>query len=328
MSHRTSSLTRFGVVRQYPFDLAAVSIGALFGYWVVTSFPDGHVLRLFVTFPLALFLPGYALVAVLFPASERRTQETATPPVETKPRGIDAVERLGLSFALSLTIVPVAGIVLSVTHWGFNTVSTAATLGVVTVVFAQLGVVRRLRTPQSARLTVSPLSSVARLRRDESAVATVSTIVLVLAVGLAVGALLVGFLAPASTGGYSELGLYNETDDGELVAGDVENEIEPGETVPVTVSIDNQEGEEVDYTVVVQEQVVEDGTVVERTQLEELETTIPDGTTGAGDLSVAPTAQEGETVRISVLLFEDDPPIEPENDDAIADTYFWVTVEG
>ncbi|SIS01888.1 DUF1616 domain-containing protein [Natronorubrum thiooxidans] len=327
MSHGTSTLTRFGAIREYPADLAAVSVGALLAYGIVTSFPDGSELRLLVTVPLALFLPGYALISVLFPATERGTQEATSTPVETRPRGIDLPERLGLSFALSLTIVPIVAIALPFTEWGFNTVSTAAALALITVALAQIGVVRRLRTPKSDRFMFSPVALIARLRRDDTAVMTASSLVLVLAIGLATGALLIGFLAPMSAGGFSELALYGENEDGDLVAGEIESEIEPGESVPVTVSVENQEGEETEYTVVIQEQLLEDGDVVERTQLGELETTLADETTETSERSVAPTAEEGETVRISVLLFHGEPPAEPTNENAAEDTYFWVTIE-
>lgn len=327
MSHETSTLTRFGVVREYPVDLAVVSVGALLAYAIVTTFQEGSVLRLLVTFPLALFLPGYALVSVLFPASERSARKTTSTPIETRPRGINVVERVGLSFAVSIAIVPMVGIALPFTRWGLTTASIAAALVAITVVLAQLGVVRRLRTPKPERFVVSPLASFSRLRRDESAAATASSVLLVLAVGLAAGALLVGFLVPVSTGGYSELALYSEDEDGELVTGQIDDEIGAGETVSATVSIENQEGEETDYTVVVQEQVIEDGEVVERTELDQLETTLDDGTTGTGDLEITPTAGEGETVRISVLMYQGDPPEEPTNDNAEEDTYFWVTIE-
>ena len=171
------------------------------------------------------------------------------------------------------------------------------------------------------------MASLARLRRDQSAAVTASSAVLILAIGLAAGALLIGFLAPMSTGGFSELALYGENEDGDLIVGDVESEIELGESVPVTVSVENQEGEETEYTVVVQEQRLEDGDVVERTQLEAFETTLADETTETSEVSVTPTAVEGQTVRISVLLFHDEPPAQPTNENAAEDTYFWVTIE-
>lgn len=328
MSHETSTTTGAGVVREYPGDLATVTVVAIVAYAVAATFQEGSLLRILVAFPLLLFLPGYALVSVLFPAAERSARETTATTVETYPRGIDGIERAGLSFALSLAVVVIVGLALPFTWWGLTAASITAALGAITVVFAQVGVVRRLRIPKSERLTVSPIAAVAGLEREESAVASLSSIVLVLAIGMAVGALLLGFIAPASTGGFTELGLYTETDEGDLVAGDIDGEISPGESVPVTVSIDNQEGEEMEYTVVVQQQSIEDGAVDERTELETLRTSLPDGTTGTGELSVTPAADGSDNVRISVLLYEGDPPSEPTNDNALEDTHFWVTFDG
>jgi len=95
MSHRTSSRTRFAFVRRYPFDLAAVSIGAVLAFLVVTAFESGNGLRLFVTMPLSLFLPGYALVSVLFPARSG-TRGNGGDGRRGPTRGIDITERVGL----------------------------------------------------------------------------------------------------------------------------------------------------------------------------------------------------------------------------------------
>jgi len=108
-------------------------------------------------------------------------------------------------------------------------------------------------------------------------------------------------------GGYTELALYSEDEDGELVAGALPSEVEPGESIPLTVSIENQEGDQQRYTVVVQEQVIEDGEVVERTELRRIDATVSDGATASGERSVTPTAGPGETVRISMLLYQGEP---------------------
>ncbi|OLZ42634.1 hypothetical protein A6E15_05355 [Natrinema saccharevitans] len=326
MSHRTSTWTRFGIVRRYPFDLAAVSVGAVVAYLLVTGESGNEVLRLLATLPLALFLPGYGLGAVLFPAAKREDRETAATAADARPRGIDAVERIGLAFVLSLTIAPLVVLVLPITSWGLTTASVSAGLAGLAVCLAQLGVVRRLRTPASQRFTVSPLAGLERLRRNGRGAATVSTVVLVVAIGTAVGALLVGVLVPVSGGGFTELALYSENEDGEVVAGALPEEVEAGEAIPTVVEIENGEGEERAYTTVVQQQVLEDGAVVERTQLERTETTVPAGETENGERSVTPTADPGETVRISVLLYEDEPPSTPTNENAAESTHFWVTV--
>lgn len=324
MSLRQNTLTRVGVVRQYPIDLAVVSLAAVFAYVVITSLEAGSPLRLMTTIPLMLFLPGYALVSVLFPAAERDSRNAPSPPLEQRPRGIDTIERLGLAIALSLAMVPLLVLLLPVTEWGLQATPTAAGLLVITVGFAQLGAVRRLRTPQSKRFTVAPLTTLQRLRSGRSFRA--SSLVLLVAIGLAVGALALAVLVPASAGGYTEMGLYSETDDGELVAGELPGEIAPGESISATVSIENQEGAEKDYTVVVQQQRFEDDEIVDRSALGEVDASISDGETGTGEQAITPTAEAGETVRISVLLYDGEPPAEPTNENAIEDTFFWVTV--
>nr|WP_222918389.1 DUF1616 domain-containing protein [Natrinema sp. SYSU A 869] len=327
MSHEMSTWTRFGVVRRYPFDLAAVSVGAVAAYLLVISFASENPLRLFVTVPLALFLPGYALVSVLFPAGERDARETAATAAERRPRGIDGIERAGLAFVLSLAVVPLVVLLLPLGGIGLTTTSIAAALGFVTVAIAQLGVVRRLQVPDGERFTVSPIASLGGLSGD-NAIATASSVLLVLAIGTAVSALLVAFLVPASAGGFTELALYSEDEDGEVVAGELPSEIESGESIPLTIAIENQEGADRDYTVVVQEQTLEDGAVVDRTELRRIDATVSDGATGTGERTITPTAESGETVRISVLLYEDEPPATPTNENAAEETHFWVSVTG
>ncbi|MWV39558.1 DUF1616 domain-containing protein [Natrialba sp. INN-245] len=324
MSFRKYTRTRLASVLSYPADLATVSALAVLSYFVITSVSDGGAATLFFAIPLALFLPGYALVSVLFPTAKQSPRET--PAVATNRRGIDATERIGLAFALSLAIVPLVVLTLPVTEWGLETEPLAASLAVFTVGFAQLGAIRRLRRPEPERFTVSPIASVIAVRRTDDAVLTASSILLTVAVATAIGALIVGFLIPASAGGFTELGLYTADEDGELVAGDLPDEIEPGEQVPVTVSIENQEGERTAYTVVVQQQVLEDGAVVDRTELQEVDANVSDGATVTSQRQIGPTAEPGETVRISVLLYEGDPPVIPTNENADEDTYFWVTV--
>jgi uncharacterized membrane protein len=325
MSHETSTETSF-VFRWYPFDLAVVSIGAILSYLVVITFDAGTLPRLLVMFPLALFLPGYAFVSVLFPAGERAARRTAPIATDRRPRGIDGVERVGLGFATSLAFGPAVVIALPFAGWELGAASIAGGLAVVTVVLAQLGAIRWLQTPASKRFTVAPWLSLDRVRGAGHRGVTLSSVVLALAVVLAVGALLFAFLVPASTGGYDQLSLYSETDDGDLVAGEFPDEIAPGESVPVTIALENGADEDREYTLVVQEQVIEGGEVVERTELDAIDASISSGSTGTTDRQITPTAESGETVRISVLLFEDEPPAEPTNEDAAEDTYFWVTV--
>ena len=320
MSHRAASWLPVRVVRSYPFDLAAASVGALGGYLLVTRFGVGSEVRLLATVPLVLLLPGYALVSVLFPAAKRNADDAAA--TTTRPRGIDTTERVGLAFVLSLAAVSVIVLVLPVTDWGLAAQPIAAALALVTVVFAQLAVIRRVRIPAAKRFTVAPIT---RLERFRGTGVPTPTVVLVLAVGTAVAALLVGALFPVAAGGYSELALYSD-DDGEVVAGDLPSEVTPGTPIPVIIEIENHERREQAYTVVVQQQTLEDGAVVDRTELQRFNTTVGDGATARSERSVTPTAGATEPRRITVLLYHDAAPATPTTANAVAETHFWVTV--
>jgi len=56
-------------------------------------------IRIILGLPLVLFLPGYALIATLFPRKD----------------DLDAIERIALSFGLSIAISPLLGLALNYT---------------------------------------------------------------------------------------------------------------------------------------------------------------------------------------------------------------------
>lgn len=64
-----------------------------------------------------LFLPGYALIEVLYPSGE-----------DLKP-----IERLALSIGLSLALVPLIGLILNYTPWGIRLNSVVVTLSILTL---------------------------------------------------------------------------------------------------------------------------------------------------------------------------------------------------
>ncbi|ELY54887.1 DUF1616 domain-containing protein [Natronococcus jeotgali] len=323
MSHPTSAEPRFGFLRWYPLDLAVVSLAAALAYAAVTNLEPGTAPRLLATFPLALFLPGYALVSVLFPAGERSARRTARTATTRRPRGIDVAERLALGLALSIAVGPIVVIALPFAGFALEAASVAGGLAAVAIGLAQLGVVRRLRTPAAVRFTVS----IRTIRERLGGGVGLSSVVLGVAIAVALGALLAAFLFPASAGGYDQLSLYSETEDGELVAGEFPDEVAPGESVPVTIEVENGREEPREYAIVVQEQVVESGEVVDRTERGRIGATVGAGSTADGTYEVAPTAEPGETVRISVLLFEgEEAPTTPTEEDALEEAYFWVTV--
>ena len=64
--------------------------------------------------PFVLFLPGYALISALFPGKE----------------DLDGVERIALSFGLSIAVVPLIGLVLNYTPFGIRLVPIASAISI------------------------------------------------------------------------------------------------------------------------------------------------------------------------------------------------------
>lgn len=322
MSLASATRTKVGLVLRYPTDLAAVTGIAIGAYLLVTAFPDGGALRLLATGALLLFLPGYALVSVLFPARARVTTERGRNG-PGRPGGIDTIERLGLAVGLSLAVVPLLVIPLAMTEWHLTTGSIAATLGAFTVFFAQLAALRRFLLSPRDRYAPTIGRPLERLEGDGT-IATASSVLLALGIVTAAVALAFALVAPGSAGSFTELAIYTE-DDGELVADNFPTEIGTDESVPVVVTIENQERQEMNYTVVVQEQRLEEERVVDRTELERFDARMDHDEHVESTRTVAP-ATEDEPVRIAFLLYErGEVPTEPTRENARENVYFWVT---
>lgn len=100
---------------RYTDDLAALGITMVLLLGTIALTPHSP-LRVVLGLPFVLFLPGYALIAALYPRRD----------------DLDGVERLALSLGLSLAVVPLIGLVLNFTPWGIRLVPILAGLSVFT----------------------------------------------------------------------------------------------------------------------------------------------------------------------------------------------------
>ena len=87
---------------------------------------------------LVLFLPGYSLVAALFPRRD----------------DLDGIERIALSFGLSIAVVPLLGLGLNYTPLGIRLVPVLLGLSLFTVLLAVVAGVRRVWMPDAERFVV------------------------------------------------------------------------------------------------------------------------------------------------------------------------------
>ncbi len=122
-----------------PGDLIAVAVfTAATIACVYVPVLNESILRILFGVAMVLFVPGYALIAALFPA-----------------RGdLDGIERVALSFGLSIAVVPLIGLALNYTPWGIRLDPILASLTVFTLVMTLIAWYRRLLLPAGDRFVV------------------------------------------------------------------------------------------------------------------------------------------------------------------------------
>jgi len=96
------------------------------------------VLRSALGLGMVLFVPGYALIAALFPGR----------------KGVDGIERVALSFGLSIAVTPLIGLALNFTPFGIRRVPIVACLAAFTIVCAVAARYRRLGLEPGERFSV------------------------------------------------------------------------------------------------------------------------------------------------------------------------------
>ena len=126
-------------LKHFPNDLALVIFLTLLCIPFVLIPPLNETpVRIILGLPLVLFLPGYALIAALFPRKD----------------DLDGIERIALSFGLSIAISPLLGLGLNYTPFGIRLTPILIVLSVFTIALAIGAYVRRSRIPKEDRFGV------------------------------------------------------------------------------------------------------------------------------------------------------------------------------
>lgn len=330
-------------LRELPADLAAIGAAVvLANVAVFAPVVRETPLRIPVGIAFVLFVPGYALLAALFPGRGDPSDDSLDDPSGTSDessvprvplhRGIDGVERAVLSFGLSVAVVPLIGLALDFTPWGLGLVSIATALSAFTVASIVVAADRRRRLPEDERFRVPYPAWVAAGRaavfETDSRADAVVNVVLVASVLLAVVSVGYAVTAPQEGESFSAVYVLTEDDD-DLVAGDYPNDLEPGESEEVVVGVDNHEHRAVEYTVVVVEQDVgsidDEVTVDEQRELDRFVTRLGHDETWLHEHDLEPT-MTSDGVRIAWLLYLDgDVPDEPTTENAEHHVHLWLS---
>jgi uncharacterized membrane protein len=344
-----------GPLRSVPADLAAIVV-LLAGACAAAVMPavNATSFRAVLAVPFVLFVPGYALVAALFPRGSGGSRDAATgtnaaantagrdapaPTNEDEDRelgredGLTGMERLALSFGTSIAVVPLIGLMLSVSPLGIRLTPVLLAVAGFTLAMTVVAAYRRSRLPDDERLTVPfrdwARSAVGVFSTHESRLDAVLTVVTVVSIVLAVSSVGYAFAVPKQADGFTEFYIVTEQEGGELIADDYPTEFTAGESRPLVVGIGNHEHRTVEYTMIVELQRVDigDGTATtrERETLLRRQPTVLDEQTWTDTVDIAPEMQ-GERLRLVFMLFESESPSDPTIDDAYRETHLWINV--
>jgi uncharacterized membrane protein len=220
--------------KKVPSDLLIVmGLVLLTDIIVFTPGLNESMVRNLLGLPLVLFLPGYSLLAALFPAKS----------------DLEGIERICLSFGLSIATVPLIGLGLNYTSWGIRLLPILISLSVFTFLMCGLAYLRRSKLPQIEVFELSfretALSIKAEIfEKPESKLDKALTVFLIFSILLSVATLIYVVMTPKEGEHFTEFYILGP----EGKADNYTTKYILGENSTIIVGIVNHEYRTVNYT--------------------------------------------------------------------------------
>jgi uncharacterized membrane protein len=207
----------------------AGAIGTIYLPWINETF-----LRVLFGVPVILFIPGYALIAALFPGA----------------KDIDGIERIALSFGLSIAVVPLVGLALNYTPWGIRLDPIVVSLALLTVCLCVVAQYRRAMLPAGERFAV-PYAEIRKsvtaelFPKDAPRLDRALSLILILAIVAAVATTVFVIAVPKEGEKFTEFFILGEKN----MAADYPTLLAVGEPGKLSIGIGNHEYRNISYTV-------------------------------------------------------------------------------
>ena len=216
-------------------ELAAISILSIL-LIIIIAFLPSNPLRIVLGLPFILFFPGYTLIAALFP----------------KKAALGSIERVALSFGLSIAVVPLIGLILNYTPWGIKLYPILVSITLFILATSAAAWYRRHRLPEEERLSISFNVNLPRWAAM-SGWDKVLSIILVASILGAIGALAYVIITPKAGEKFTEFYILGPDgkaanypdemtvgEEGKVILGIVNHEHEDGLTYRVEILIDDE----------------------------------------------------------------------------------------
>ena len=213
---------------KYPVDLIICIIISI-AIIPITLFNINETIRIILGLPFILFIPGYILIFALFP-----TKKT--------DKGIDTIERIALSFGLSIAVVPLIGLGLNYTPFGIRLEPILISLLTFNLVIGSIAIYRWYKTPKSKRYTISVDLS---FPKSENKLDKALTIILAIAIIIAIAALIYIIITPRIGEQFTEFYILGPTGN----ATDYPQNLSLEENANLIIGISNHEYKTINYTI-------------------------------------------------------------------------------
>ncbi len=234
------------LIEEPPLDLKLIIVYLFMTVVFLTISPlDKTIIRTILGIPLVLFIPGYVLIAALFP----------------NKNDLDGIERIALSFGLSIAIVPLIGLGLNFTPWGIRFGPIITSLILFTLSLLIIANFRRLELPPEERfgvpLNATLLTIKEEFKGEKNKTDKILTLILIISIIASLFTLVYVIVTPKQGEKFTEFYLLGPKGK----AADYPGEVIPGAPINLIVGVVNHEYSDVNYTLLVQ---VKNDTYLER----------------------------------------------------------------
>ncbi len=174
-----------------------------------------------------LFLPGYAFISFLFP----------------EKRDLDVVERIALSFGLSIAIVPLIGLLLNYTQFGIRLIPVLLCLTFFNIIFALFAIQRRFkaRDPFIPKIEVKKAVGWDEMSKFDK----ILTVILIISIVVSIAVLVYIIVTPKQSEKFTEFYILGPNGK----AADYPTNLIVGQNATVILGVVNHEGKIMNYTI-------------------------------------------------------------------------------
>lgn len=203
------------------WDLIAIIALSILLILIIFFFPENPI-RVTIGLIFILFLPGYSLVSFLFPEKD-----------------IEDIERIALSFGLSIAIVPLIGLLLNYTPFGIRLSPVLFSISAFNILFASMAILRRRKSIEPFRPQIKiEIGEMSRLDK-------ILTIALLIALILSISALVYIILNPRQAESFTEFYILGSKGK----ASDYPTTLFAKQQASLIIGIVNHEQRTVNYTI-------------------------------------------------------------------------------